>query len=155
MVKKSNTRAWMIFAGSCVMVMLNFGLAYGVMSVCMYPLSIQFNTGLGVVGLFFTFKAVGAICIDSFLASILEKIGARKQFIIASVGGGLCFFLMSFSTNVWMLNGLAFVMAIFLEMNSLIPINMCVQNWFKKNTAYVIHQISRDMCLSLNFELPL
>lgn len=130
--------AWLVLAGTSLLVCVSFVLPMNVMSILLLPIAQSFQVGIATSSLLFTVRSVATIFFLPFLAPMLKKFGARKIFYLGVIGTSVCFFLQSKATSIWFLLLLVIPQAFFTLLNSLQTCSMIINNWFQEKLGLAL-----------------
>ncbi|OSP84434.1 MFS transporter [Lacticaseibacillus paracasei] len=137
MFRKSNY-AWWIFAGTCLISLVGFGLIINTVGLFYGPISVAFHVGRAEVALMSSFQNIAAAIVLLFAGKIMAKVSVKWVLVVcfAVIGVGLASLSSANSMIhfyvVWTLIGICQPFAIILS----IPV--LLGNWFQKKLGTVM-----------------
>lgn len=137
-MEKKTGYAWWIFAATCIISLVGFGLVINTVGLFYEPIGNAFHVGRAEVALMSTFQNVAAAIVLLFAGKIMAKVNVKWLLTgcFAIIGIGL--FSLAFAKSltqfyiVWILIGICQPFAI------LLSIPVLLGNWFEKKLGTVM-----------------
>lgn len=137
-MEKKSSYAWWIFAGTCIISLVGFGLVINTVGLFYEPVGSAFHVGRAEVALMSTFQNVAAAIVLLFAGKIMAKVNVKWLLTICFAIIGIGLFSLAFAKSlmqfyiVWTLVGICQPFAIALS----IPV--LLGNWFEKKLGTVM-----------------
>ena len=131
-------RGWVMVACGLVVLMMTAGMIVNTFGMYIIPISEELGCTRAQVSLIQTLFSIPQILIAAISGWLYQKIKLSRIMKIASVGVGLCYFLMSTAKSLPVLYILSILMASFSYLLTWMPFSVIITNWFTKNSGLAL-----------------
>lgn len=130
--------AYLIVFACCMIIFTTTSMTYGCAGIHYNPVSAEFGIGRGTLALYMSILCFSAMVMLPFAGKILQGFNARWVLSVAVATVGVCFFVMSRATTVYVF----YVVGVFLGISQAfllyLTVPTLVNRWFKVHVGFFI-----------------
>ena len=123
---------WWVVAACFVLCFLFAGAGFYSFSIFIKPLENEFGWDRAAISLTMSIHFIIGGLMGPFVGKLTQTYGPKKVMILAAIGSGACFLLVSLTRSLWYFYAIYALLALMLCGIGVVPVSSLLASWFNK-----------------------